>query len=196
MSVYFSAHLSAVPVARSNCSRCAGWLVNCCDAGGDFLQRSVTEAALSSCQPGAVGTHFGVPVGISIMGAGRTMLRQQLSGAPLLSSTSALIWVCVLCACAQSRVLALGDKQVATEFVELPCQVLFADVERVGGEWRRAWSSERGRKCGMICGSVWGREVGGWVGNAGGGAKCVKDVCSWPTGIVVEWFWWLQSSQQ
>uniref|UniRef100_A0A7S0RJW6 Eukaryotic translation initiation factor 3 subunit F n=1 Tax=Chlamydomonas leiostraca TaxID=1034604 RepID=A0A7S0RJW6_9CHLO len=32
----------------------------------------------------------------------------------------------------QSRVLALGDKPLATEFVELPCEVLFADVERVG----------------------------------------------------------------
>lgn len=26
------------------------------------------------------------------------------------------------------------DKPLATEFVELPCEVLFADVERVGGE--------------------------------------------------------------
>jgi hypothetical protein len=31
-----------------------------------------------------------------------------------------------------SRVLALGDKALATEFVEVPCDVPYADVERVG----------------------------------------------------------------
>eukprot|EP00199_Chlamydomonas_sp_CCMP681_P006965 CAMPEP_0119107422 /NCGR_PEP_ID=MMETSP1180-20130426/9980_1 /TAXON_ID=3052 ORGANISM="Chlamydomonas cf sp, Strain CCMP681" /NCGR_SAMPLE_ID=MMETSP1180 /ASSEMBLY_ACC=CAM_ASM_000741 /LENGTH=283 /DNA_ID=CAMNT_0007092905 /DNA_START=81 /DNA_END=932 /DNA_ORIENTATION=+ len=34
----------------------------------------------------------------------------------------------------QSRVFALGDKPLATEFVEVPCEVLFADVERAGAE--------------------------------------------------------------
>lgn len=43
----------------------------------------------------------------------------------------------------QSRVLALGDKQVATEFVELPCQVLFADVERVGASLLTSGSTPR-----------------------------------------------------
>lgn len=32
-----------------------------------------------------------------------------------------------------SRSLTLGDKSLATEFVELPCDVLYGDVERVGG---------------------------------------------------------------
>lgn len=32
-----------------------------------------------------------------------------------------------------SRTLALGDKQLATEFVEIPCDTIFGDVERVGG---------------------------------------------------------------
>lgn len=33
----------------------------------------------------------------------------------------------------QSRMLALGEKVLATEFVEVPCEVLFSDVERAGG---------------------------------------------------------------
>lgn len=32
-----------------------------------------------------------------------------------------------------SRTLTLGDKSLATEFVELPCDVLYGDIERVGG---------------------------------------------------------------
>lgn len=28
-----------------------------------------------------------------------------------------------------------GDKAIAMEFVEVPCEVLFGDVERVGGAW-------------------------------------------------------------
>ncbi len=35
-----------------------------------------------------------------------------------------------------SRVLALGEKVLATEFVEIPCDTIFADIERVGGEQR------------------------------------------------------------
>lgn len=34
-----------------------------------------------------------------------------------------------------SRTLALGDKALATEFVELPCEVLMGEAERVGREW-------------------------------------------------------------
>ena len=33
-----------------------------------------------------------------------------------------------------SRLLTLGDKVLGTEFVEMPCEVLFGDAERVGGE--------------------------------------------------------------
>ena len=33
-----------------------------------------------------------------------------------------------------SRLLTLGDKVLATEFVEMPCEVLFGEAERVGGE--------------------------------------------------------------
>ncbi|KAG2451861.1 hypothetical protein HYH02_003637 [Chlamydomonas schloesseri] len=33
-----------------------------------------------------------------------------------------------------SRTLALGDKQLATEFVEIPCDTIFGDVERVGAD--------------------------------------------------------------
>jgi hypothetical protein len=33
-----------------------------------------------------------------------------------------------------SRGLQLGDKPLATEFVEVPCDVQYGDVERVGGE--------------------------------------------------------------
>ena len=32
-----------------------------------------------------------------------------------------------------SRLLTLGDKVLATEFVEMPCEVLFGEAERVGG---------------------------------------------------------------
>ncbi|KAG2488313.1 hypothetical protein HYH03_013163 [Edaphochlamys debaryana] len=33
-----------------------------------------------------------------------------------------------------SRVLSLGDKTLATEFVEIPCETIFGDIERVGAE--------------------------------------------------------------
>ncbi|PNH02266.1 Eukaryotic translation initiation factor 3 subunit F [Tetrabaena socialis] len=33
-----------------------------------------------------------------------------------------------------ARTLALGDKVLATEFVEIPCETIFGDIERVGGE--------------------------------------------------------------
>ena len=33
----------------------------------------------------------------------------------------------------QFRVLAMGEKMLATEFVEIPCDVMFQDVERAGG---------------------------------------------------------------
>jgi translation initiation factor 3 subunit F len=33
-----------------------------------------------------------------------------------------------------SRALQLGDKPLATGFVEVPCDVQYGDVERVGGE--------------------------------------------------------------
>jgi hypothetical protein len=33
-----------------------------------------------------------------------------------------------------SRALSLGDKALATEFVELPCEVLMGEAERVGRE--------------------------------------------------------------
>ncbi len=33
----------------------------------------------------------------------------------------------------QFRMLALGEKVLATEFIEIPCDVLFQDVERAGG---------------------------------------------------------------
>lgn len=36
--------------------------------------------------------------------------------------------------CYTSRVLSLGDKILATEFVEVPCEVLFGDVEKLGAE--------------------------------------------------------------
>lgn len=38
----------------------------------------------------------------------------------------------------QFRVLALGEKVLAAEFAEVPCEVLFQDVERAGGECARA----------------------------------------------------------
>lgn len=34
----------------------------------------------------------------------------------------------------QSRTLALGEKVLATEFVEVPCEVLFSDAEKIGGQ--------------------------------------------------------------
>ena len=37
-----------------------------------------------------------------------------------------------------SRVLTLGEKTLGTEFVEVSCEVLFGDVEKVGGGWRLA----------------------------------------------------------
>ncbi len=39
----------------------------------------------------------------------------------------------------QSRTLSLGERQVALEFFEVPCEVLFSAVERAGGapsRWR------------------------------------------------------------
>lgn len=33
-----------------------------------------------------------------------------------------------------SRTLALGDKVLATEFVEIPCDTIVGDIERVGGK--------------------------------------------------------------
>lgn len=35
-----------------------------------------------------------------------------------------------------SKVLTLGDKSLAAEFVEVAVEVLFADVEKVGGAWQ------------------------------------------------------------
>lgn len=36
-----------------------------------------------------------------------------------------------------SRLLTLGDKVLATEFVEMPCEVLFGEAEKVGGEFMK-----------------------------------------------------------
>lgn len=41
-----------------------------------------------------------------------------------------------------SRSLTLGDKSLAMEFVELPCDVLYGDVERVGGMLLGLWLGE------------------------------------------------------
>jgi len=48
-----------------------------------------------------------------------------------------------------SRGLSLGDKALATEFVELPCEVLMGEVERVGRE-SSVWGG-----CVVWCGVVW-----------------------------------------
>ncbi len=54
-----------------------------------------------------------------------------------------------------SRQLSLGDKVLGTEFVEVPCEVLFNDAERVGGGGR-GWAG---------WGGGW---EGGWEGGRGG----------------------------
>jgi hypothetical protein len=38
-----------------------------------------------------------------------------------------------------SRSLTLGDKLLGMEFVEVPCDVQYGDVERVGGEAGSGW---------------------------------------------------------
>ena len=43
-----------------------------------------------------------------------------------------------------SRALSLGDKALATEFVELPCEVLMGEAERVGRECRRGGAGRGG----------------------------------------------------
>jgi hypothetical protein len=42
-----------------------------------------------------------------------------------------------------SKVLTLGDKALAAEFVEVPVEVLFADVEKVGSGARRGAAAGR-----------------------------------------------------
>lgn len=42
-----------------------------------------------------------------------------------------------------SRTLTLGDKALATEFVEVPCDVLFGAVEKVGGALSRSCHKTR-----------------------------------------------------
>ena len=71
--------------------------------------------------------------------------------------------------------MSLGDKPVASEFLEASCEVLYGDVEKVAGEG----SHETGRV-----------GAGGKVTGAGGGRRCkgrgeVTGVGAWETEKVV-----------
>ncbi len=57
-----------------------------------------------------------------------------------------------------SRTLALGDKVLATEFVEIPCDTIIGDIERVGGEFGFALRASAPR-----------------AGHGGNGGPCAED---------------------
>jgi hypothetical protein len=80
--------------------------------------------------------HFAKVVGDAGSGKGwRSLSRVDVATAHLNVMTDR-----VVCPCAWSLFLCnpvrhcAGDKAIAMEFLEVPCEVLYGDVERVGGE--------------------------------------------------------------
>lgn len=66
-----------------------------------------------------------------------------------------------------SRGLSLGDKPLATEFVAVPCEVQYGEVEKVGGEWRGRQDGGLERSMGRW--RRWGGDEGGTRAGRGRG---------------------------